>query len=144
VQGIGFADEVDAGDLERVVAAVRRRCAALAPVRLTLGPAALQAEGVWLRVAPSAAVRRVRAAVRAGIAEVWGTARVPESAGGFTPHVALAYSDTDGPDEPHVLALAAVGPRSATVELSAIQAVSLGRDTHLYRWETVATVPLSD
>ena len=144
MQGIGFADEVDAGDLERVVAAVRRRCAALAPVRLTLGPAALQAEGVWLRVAPSAAVRRVRAAVRAGIAEVWGTARVPESAGGFTPHVALAYSDTDGPDEPHVLALAAVGPRSATVELSAIQAVSLGRDTHLYRWETVATVPLSD
>jgi 2'-5' RNA ligase len=142
MQPLGFLDEVDAGDLERVVAAVGRRCAALAPVRLTLGPAQLQAEGVWLRVAPAAAVRRVRAAVRAGIAEVWGAARVPEPAGSFTPHVSLAYSKTDGPSEPYAAALAAVGPRSATVQLAAIQAISLGRDTHRYRWETVATVPL--
>jgi 2'-5' RNA ligase len=141
MQGIGFADEVDAGDLERVVAAVGRRCAALAPVRLTLGPAELQAEGVWLSVAPAPAVRRVRAAVRTGIAEVWGEAQVPEAAGDFTPHVSLAYSDTDGPDEPYAAALAETGPRSATVELAAIQAISLGRHTHLYRWETLATVP---
>jgi 2'-5' RNA ligase len=110
VQPVGFADEVDAGDAERIVAAVRRRGAALAPLRLTLGPAELQAEGVWLPVAPQAAVRRVRAAVRAGIAEVWGAARVPEAAGGFTPHVSLAYSDTDGPDEPFAAAIAAPAP----------------------------------
>ena len=39
VQGIGFADEVGAGEVDRIVAAVRRRCAALAPLRVTLGPA---------------------------------------------------------------------------------------------------------
>lgn len=110
-------------------------------MRLTLGPAMLVDEGVWLRVEPSFAVRRVRAAVRAGIAEVWGAARVPEPAGGFVPHVSLAYSSTDGPSEPYAAALAAMPPRSAAVELAAIQAVSLGRDRHLYRWETVATVP---
>jgi hypothetical protein len=55
--------------------------------------------------------------------------------------VSLAYSDTDGPDEPYAAALAATPPRSATVELRAIQAISLGRDAHLYRWETLATVP---
>jgi 2'-5' RNA ligase len=142
VQAAGFADEVDADDAERIVAAVRRRCAALAPLRLTLGPAVLQAEGVWLPVAPQVVVRRVRAAVRAGIAEVWGAARVPEAAGGFTPHVSPAYSDTDGPDEPYAATLSAMAPRSATVEVAAVQAISLGRDTHLYRWETLATVPL--
>ena len=142
MQPIGFADQVDAGEVERVVAAVGRRCAAMAPVRLTLGPEELQAEGVWLRVAPAAAVRRVRVVVRAGIAEVWGAARAPEPAGGFTPHVSLAYSNTDGPPEPYAAALAEMLPRSATVELGAVQAISLGRDTHLYRWETVATVPL--
>jgi hypothetical protein len=84
----------------------------------------------------------VRSAVRAGIAEVWGVARVPEPAGGFTPHVSLAYSSTEGPDEPFAAALAAMPPRSATVELAAIRAISVGRDTHLYRWETFATVPL--
>jgi 2'-5' RNA ligase len=142
VQTIGFADEVGPGDTERIVAAARRRCATLTPLRLTLGPAELQAEGVWLPVAPQAAVRRVRSAVRAGIAEVWGVARVPEPAGGFTPHVSLAYSSTEGPDEPFAAALAAMPPRSATVELAAIRAISVGRDTHLYRWETFATVPL--
>jgi hypothetical protein len=89
------------------------------------------------------AVRRVRAAVRAGIAEVWVAGRVPEPAGGFVPHVSLAHSNTDGPPEPYAPALAAVGPRSATVELGAIQAISLWRDKHLYRWEAVATVPLA-
>jgi hypothetical protein len=84
----------------------------------------------------------VRAAVRAGMAEVWGTPRVPESAGGFTPHVSLAYSDTDGPSEPYAAALAGVRPRSATVEVAAMQGIALSRDTHLYRWETLATVPL--
>jgi 2'-5' RNA ligase len=143
LQPVGFADEVAAGDAERIVVAVRRRCATLAPPRLTLGPAQLQAEGVWLPAAPTATVGRVRAAVRAGIAEVWGAARarVPEAAGAFTPHVSLAYSDTDGPDAPFAAALAATAPRSATVELTAIQAISLGRDAHLYRWEILATVP---
>jgi hypothetical protein len=98
--------------------------------------------GVWLRVAPSQAFPRVRAAVRAGIAEVWGAARVPESAGDVTPHVSLAYSHGDEPDEPYAAALAEAGPRSATVEVAAIQAISLGRDTHLYQWATLATVPL--
>jgi hypothetical protein len=35
-----------------------------------------------------------------------------------------------------------VAPRTATVEVDAIQAISLGRDERLYRWETVATGPL--
>jgi hypothetical protein len=70
-------------------------------------------------------------------------ARVPEPAGGFTPHVALAYSNTDGPSEPSAAALAAVGPRTAIIGVGAIRAISLVRDTHLYRWETVATAPLA-
>jgi len=142
MQPVGFVDEVGAGNTERIVAAVRRRCAKLAPLTLTLGPAVLQEEGVWLRVRPSEPVRRVRAAVRAGIAEVWGVAGVPEAAGDYTPHLSLAYSDTDGPDEPYAAALAEAGQRSATVEIGAVQAISLGRDTHLYQWATVATVPL--
>jgi 2'-5' RNA ligase len=142
MQAVGFADKVDAGDAERIVTAVRHRCAALAPLRLALGPAVLQAEGVWLPVAPQAAVRRVRAAVRAGIAVVWGPARVPEAAGGFTPHVSLAYSDTDGPDGPYAAALSGIAPRSATAEFGAIQLIALCRDEHLYRWDKVATVPL--
>lgn len=62
-------------------------------------------------------------------------------AGGFTPHVSLAYSHTDGPSEPYAAALAGMAPRSATVEVGAIQLVELGRDAHLILVETVATIP---
>lgn len=73
---------------------------------------------------------------------MWGAGRVPEPAGGFTPHVSLAYSNIDGPSEPYAAALAGMRPRSAMVQLGAVQAISLVRDRHVYRWETVATMPL--
>ncbi|MFI7644183.1 hypothetical protein [Nonomuraea sp. NPDC049400] len=38
----------------------------------------------------------VRRAVRNGIADVWGAARVPETEDGFVPHVSLAYSRISG------------------------------------------------
>jgi hypothetical protein len=85
----------------------------------------------------------MRAAVRAGIADVWGAARVPESAGGFMPHVSLAYSNTDGSSAPYAATLAAMAPRSAMVELGAIRLIALGRDGQLYRWETIAIVPFA-
>jgi hypothetical protein len=97
-------------------------------------------EGVWLQVSPSAAVRQVRAALRAGITEACGATRVPGQAAGSTPHVSLAYSE--GPSEPYAAALAVMASRSATVEVGAVQLIVLGRDAHLYCWETVATVPL--
>jgi 2'-5' RNA ligase len=123
MQDVGFADEVSEDDLARIAAAVRRRCVRLTPVRLTLGPAVLVGEGIWPRVSPTEPVRRVRAAVRAGVAEVWGASHVPKPASGFTPHVSLAYSDTDGPDEPYAATLAGMGPRSATVAVGAIQLI---------------------
>jgi 2'-5' RNA ligase len=134
VQDLGFTDEVSEDELRRVMAAVRRRCARLAPVRVTFGPAVLVDEGVWLRVSPVEPVHQVRVAVRAAIAEVWGAAHVVGPAADFAPHVSLAYSDTDGPDGPYATALAETGPQSATVELRAIQLIELGRDAHLYCW----------
>jgi hypothetical protein len=51
-----------------------RRCGTMrsSGPRLALSPAVPVDEGVRLEVAPAAAVRQVLAAVRAGIAEVWG------------------------------------------------------------------------
>jgi hypothetical protein len=80
MQGLGFVDEVSAGEVQQIAAAVRRRCADLARLRLRLGPAVLDPEAIMLPVAPADAVRQLRTAMRAGIAEVWGVNRVPESA----------------------------------------------------------------
>lgn len=141
MQGIGFVDEVPERDVQQIITAARTRCARLAPLAFTLGPAVVGPEGVKLRVTPAARVEQVRGAVRGAIAEVWGEARVPESAGDFTPHVSLAYSNADGPAGPYAELLHGLGPRSAAVTLRAVRLIVLGRDTHLYRWETYATVP---
>lgn len=144
MQGLGFVDEVSEEDVREIVTAVRARCAPLEPLTLTLGPAVLDPEAVMLQVAPSEPVARLRSEVRAGIADVWGVDHVPESADGFTPHVSLAYANTDGPAAPYAELLSKLEPASATVTIRATQLIVLGRDEHLYRWEPFATVPLGD
>jgi hypothetical protein len=141
VQDVGFAGEVGEDDLGRIVAAVRRRCADLAPVRLALGPAALVDEGVWLEVAP-AAVRPVRAAVRSGIAEVWGAARVPGPVGDFTPPVSMPTATPMGHASRTLRPWPEWAPRSVTMEVGAIQLIVLHRDSHLYCWEARVIAPL--
>jgi 2'-5' RNA ligase len=143
MQGVGFVDEVSDQDIARIAEAARSRCAHLPPVTVALGPARLRPEAVGLYVVPEEPVGQVRAAIRAAVAEVWGIDRVPELEGGFTPHVSLAYSNMDGPAEPLAAMLAKLPPASVMVTIRAAQLIVLGRDDHVYRWTTRATVPLA-
>jgi 2'-5' RNA ligase len=72
MQGIGFTDEVDRADVDTIVAAVRDRCTELAPFTITLGPARVDPEALMLPVRPTEPVARLRATIRAAIADVWG------------------------------------------------------------------------
>lgn len=143
MQGVGFTDEVDQGELGDIVTAARDRCAHLAPFDLTLGPARLDAEGIMLSVAPAEPVRRLRAMIREGIAQVWGEERVPEPVEPFTPHVTMAYSNAEGAAAPVIERLERTRPQQASTTLDATRLIELERDAHVYRWRTWATVPLS-
>ena len=141
-QGVGFIDEVDGHDVQDIVAAAVRRCAQLAPLTLTLGPALVDAEAVLLPVAPTERVGQVRAMLRDAIAEVWGADKVPEPKDGFTPHVSLAYSNREGPAAPVVEIVESLEPASTTVTIAAARLIVLERETRVYRWQVHATVPL--
>ncbi len=145
MQGIGFTDEVDKRDLDRIIRAAQRRCALLRSVTVTLGPAALDPEGVYLPVLPVAPLDAIRHTIRLAIADAVGDDQVPESAEGWRPHVSLAYSGDNGPAEPIAAALAAHEPSSAsvTVTLAAVSLVRLNRDQHMYMWEDVAAAHLA-
>jgi 2'-5' RNA ligase len=142
LQGVGFVDEVSEQDITQIVGAARARCAQLSPVTVVLGPARISGEAVGLYVRPTEPVRQVRAALRAAIADAWGSDRVPEPEDPFTPHVTLAYSNADGSAAPFAAVLATFPPASATVTIRAAQLIMLARDEHVYRWATRATVPL--
>ena len=139
-QEVGFSDEVSGGDLGAMVTAARSRLAGVLPAAVTIGPAQVLSEGIACGARPAAALSPVRDAVRAAIGDVWGRARVP---GGveWWPHVSLAYASADSPSEPAETALAGFD-EGAGITVTEIQLILLGRDEHVYEWETKATVRL--
>nr|WP_232328209.1 2'-5' RNA ligase family protein [Kibdelosporangium sp. MJ126-NF4]CEL18589.1 hypothetical protein [Kibdelosporangium sp. MJ126-NF4]CTQ98074.1 hypothetical protein [Kibdelosporangium sp. MJ126-NF4] len=141
-QGLGFTDEVDSGDVNRVVSAVQKRCAELEPFTVTIGPARVERETIQMPVRPAEPLARVRQAIRDAIGEVWGADNVPEAADGFRAHVSLGYSNSAGPSEPVAEALAEHGEHTAKVTVRAVSLINLNRDNKAYEWENVATVRL--
>lgn len=140
-QGVGFTDEVSDAELDAVIDASRKRLAAIPRATVSMGPAIVDPEVVRLEVDPVAALMPVRRALREALAAVRGPEQVGES-DDWTPHVSVAYSNSDGPMEPYLKAIEQpLAPVS--VEISNVQLIVLGRDTHLYEWQTRAVVPLA-
>lgn len=143
IQGLGFTDEVADEEVTAVVAAARERLADLSPLVLTFGPAVVFAEAIVLPPTPAEDVSRVRTTLRAAIADVRGDDNVPESAGGYRPHVSLAYSTAEQPAEPIVGVLEATAVDAVTITVDKASLIVLGRDEGMYRWRTVDSVALT-
>jgi 2'-5' RNA ligase len=143
MQGVGFTDEVGRADIDAIIDAAQDRCAELAPFRITLGPGRVDPEGLALPVHPAEPITRLRAAIRAAIADVWGPDNVPENAEEFRPHVSLAYSNTVGPAEPISQRLAAQPLSSAEITIYRAALIDLNRDQRAYEWTNIATADLT-
>jgi len=141
LQGLGFTDEVTDNDIAAIVAEARRRCARLAALELSLGPVDPDAEGIGLLVRPWNQVEHLRTTLRDAIATTWPS--VPEPAEGFRPHVTIAYSGAPTPTPPiraQVAQLRDLPPAQVTIRH--VRLIALRRESHAYRWTTVATLPL--
>jgi 2'-5' RNA ligase len=141
-QGIGFTDEVTDDDLNDIIKAATARLASLGPVELTFTRPVTDPEALQFHVQPAESMRAVRQALRTAIADVWGREQVPDSEE-WTPHVSIAYSNSDGPMETYAAALDRVRSEPVTVTIRGIQLIMLDRDERLYRWTTKANIPLS-
>lgn len=142
LQGIGFVDEVDRADIDRIVAATQARCSRLQVFEIEIGPTVVDAEGMYAPVHPIEAVTKLRKALRAGIGDIWGERNIPESLEGFRPHLTLAYSN--GADSIMDVEMALKDNDSGTVRatISTVSLIDLHRDHRLYEWSEVAIVRL--
>ncbi|MEE1820829.1 2'-5' RNA ligase family protein [Streptomyces sp. BE20] len=140
MQGLGFTDEVSETDARAIADAAIRRLAKLPAFDLVLGPAITTPEALLLTARPAEPVHAVRLALRSAITDVWPTA--PEPADGFRPHVSVAYSNTAGPARPASDALAGVTSHPVTARITAAELIVLGRDRHMYEWDTYAHASL--
>jgi 2'-5' RNA ligase len=139
MQGLGFTDEVDQGDVEAIAAAAGKQLAAVEPFELVLHRPTVTPEAIrWDPDSPGPAA--VRDAIRAAIGEVWP--QVPEPAGGFGAHVSIAYSNTAGPAGPVRAALDQVHAPPATARIEMAELIELNRDRRMYEWTTRACVRL--
>ena len=139
-QDIGFTNEITDADLAAITGAASARLAAVEPIAVTIGPARVADEGIVCWVAPDHALTPMRDAIRAAIADVRGPQRVPDGPA-WAPHVSLAYGRADGAGD--VFEAALEGERSvAALTVDAVTLIRLGRDRHVYEWETLATAPL--
>ncbi|HEY0687610.1 MAG TPA: 2'-5' RNA ligase family protein [Kribbella sp.] len=140
MQGIGFTDEIDRGTADRVVEAVRTRLATVPPVDVTIGPAAIDSEALKLPVLPVEPLTTIRNEIRAAIAEVCGeVSESPE----YSPHVSLGYTNSSGPAQRALEALARYEPHTARVTVDAVALIDLNRDHKMYQWTTVAEAKLA-
>jgi 2'-5' RNA ligase len=140
MQGIGFSDEVADDDLAKIIAAAREQLAAVPPVTVRIGPVVVADEGVACWAGPAGTLDPMRDAVRAAIGDVWGTDRVLEAAA-WTPHVSVAYASADGPGDQFETALNGLDD-VAEATLRAADLIKLGRDQHVYEWESLERFPL--
>jgi hypothetical protein len=138
-QGVGFVGDVSETDLSAIAAAARARLAAVSPAAVTITAPHAASEGALCDVTSDGSLDRARDAARAAIADVRGTAQVPEAAR-WAPHISVAYANADGPAAPVDAALG--GVKGATVTLATLDLILLGRDRHVYEWETIASIPL--
>ncbi|MEV0148743.1 MULTISPECIES: 2'-5' RNA ligase family protein [unclassified Nonomuraea] len=143
VQGVGFTDEVSREDLSAISEAVSRRLVGIGPLSVTLGPLVADAEGVNLPVRFSEAVDAVRRAIRAGIGDIWGAERVPETADGFRPHVSLAYSHISGAPLAPIREVLARHAMIIPVTLTRVTLIDINRDERVYRWQVLDAPSLS-
>ncbi|MFI5792307.1 2'-5' RNA ligase family protein [Streptomyces sp. NPDC051677] len=140
MQGIGFVGEAKEQDVHAILDAAQDRLAAVPAFDLQIGPAVPDPEAILLHVHPDGPVRDVRNAIRDAIGNVLG--EVPEKADGFTPHVSVAYSASDGPAQPVTGVFDRLEVRPAHARITSAELIVLHRDNQMYEWEAFATVPL--
>ena len=142
MQGVGPVQDVTATELTALTDAARKRLSDLRPLAFRFDKPAFTPEAIRWEPAPAEPVVEIRNVLRGAIHEVWD--QVPESAGGFTPYVTIAYGNRVAPASPIIAAIedSSILPVTATVATADL--IVLGRDRHEYEWEYAAKVLLGD
>jgi hypothetical protein len=139
-QIIGFADEISTAEITATTASTAKRLRALSPITVELQRLLFHDEGVALGIRPPRALDAVRAGIRDAIAEDVAAHQLADEPD-WTPHLSIAYSNSEGSPTPIIEALTPF-PGPCPLIVREVQLVAQERVDHLYRWERIAAIPL--
>jgi hypothetical protein len=141
MQGIDHAREVPDADRDDLVAAVHAQLAALPVEQVTFHRPVLHREAVVVPPTDPEPLRRIRRAVRDGMAEALAPRPVPES-DHYRPHFSLAYvnASTDPAGIRHALDGLTAAP--VTAHFTRVALIEMHRDHRMYEWRTITHVAI--
>ena len=145
LQGIGFMDEISAADLAAVTRNVERRLSGLRPPAATFHRPTIRPEAVILKADPPEPLYQLRVAVHDAIASVLDPATFREprpEPGRFTPHVSIAYVNSDGPAQPIADSLASTDFQPVAVTFDSVSLLVFHRDRRMYEWTQAVPLPI--
>ncbi|WP_161606073.1 2'-5' RNA ligase family protein [Microlunatus speluncae] len=139
LQGIGFSNEVPDDQLAELIERARSALSGLRSIPARFDRLRIYSEALALEPEPAESITALRQTLREVTAEVIGEAPGRD---GFTPHVSIAYVNTDQPAAATVAAVESISPEPAEETIGAVTLLEQHRDNTRYEWRTITTLPL--
>jgi 2'-5' RNA ligase len=145
MQGIGFTDEISPAELDDVTGALARELSGIDPPTVNFQYLTVHPEAVYLKARPVEPLYALRAGMHRAVASVLGanrfTERMPDREW-FTPHVSIAYVNTDGDAQPIAQALRARAPVPVSVTFAKASLLEFHRDGRMYEWTRATPIDI--
>jgi hypothetical protein len=138
IQGTAFTDQVDTAQVERLVAHVQDALVGHALPILSASRVVVDHDAICMPVFPIEELAGIKKLVRGAAEEIFGADRIytlPESPGGFSPHISIAYSNADLTAEDIAFGMAGVDDGLISMNVSHLSLVALRRDVRSWSWD---------
>jgi 2'-5' RNA ligase len=143
MQRIGFVDEIGPAGVTAVAARIADSLRGVPAPVVTFHRPAVWSEAVVLTALPAEPVYQVRLAVyRAAAAVIGPFEGAAPRRSEFTPHVSVAYVNSDGPAQAIVDALRGVERPPVTVTFRVASILTFHRDRRMYEWTDAMPIPI--
>jgi hypothetical protein len=138
IQGVAFADELDAGHIDAIEREVSDVLGGQWLPTLSLDPAALDYDAISMHVTPTDEIHCLRAEIRGCVNRAVGDGslyRLPEPPGGFNPHISIAYANSPMSQTDDIrVRLARVAPPDLQIDVPHVSLVQLRREDRRWFW----------
>jgi hypothetical protein len=137
---VGLAVDLPQAALEEMVALARAGLAERGPVTAELGPVLYGTDAIALAVGPAGILHPVRA-ILAGAARQAGAGPGEPADAPWVPHVTVAYSTADQPDNPVVAALGRELP-AGQITVDSVSLIAQHGPERDWNWQPLASIAL--
>ncbi|GGT72992.1 2'-5' RNA ligase family protein [Actinomadura citrea] len=138
---VGPTDEITTDQQHEMLNAASELLAALPPVAVTLGRILYHPEAIAVVVQSTDPLKQIRIALQTATLKVTGREGHTEGPTQWTPHMTLAYSETEQPAEPLITALGRELP-AREIAITAVSLVVQRGAERLWDWHPVGRIPL--